>query len=247
MQGRLEGKTAVITAAGKGIGRAAALAFAREGARTIATDVDGAALEALAAADSRIETEILNMLDPEAISAFAAGRRGVNVLLNCAGFVHANTILNCTEEEWDFAFDLNVRSMYRIIKAFLPSMLEQGGASIINIGSVAGSEKGLRNRFVYGCSKAAVIGLTKSVAIEFVGRGIRCNVICPGTIDTPSLTDRMRASGDLEKARAAFIARQPMGRLGQPEEVANLAVYLASDELAFATGAIYLLDGGMMI
>jgi 2-keto-3-deoxy-L-fuconate dehydrogenase len=247
MQGRLEGKTAVVTAAGQGIGRAVALAFAKEGARTIAADINAAALEALAAADSRIETEILNVLDPEAISAFAAGRKDVNVLFNCAGFVHNGTILDCTEEEWNFAFDLNVRSMYRMIKALLPAMLDRGGASIVNVASVAGSVKGIPNRFVYGCSKAAVVGLTKSIAIDFVGKGIRCNAICPGTIDSPSLADRMRASGDLEKARAAFVARQPMGRLGQPEEVAHLAVYLASDESTFATGALFLIDGGMMI
>ena len=247
MQGRLEGKTAVVTAAGQGIGRAVALAFAKEGARTIATDINGTALEALAAADPRIETQILNMMDADAIAVFAGQLAGVNVLANCAGFVHNGTILECSEADWDLAFDLNVRSMYRIIKAMLPGMIERGGGSIVNIASVAGSMKGIPSRFVYGCSKAAVIGLTKSVAIDFIGKGIRCNAICPGTVDTPSLADRMRATGDVEKARAAFVARQPMGRLGQPEEIAYLAVYLASEESAFATGAIHLIDGGLTI
>jgi 2-keto-3-deoxy-L-fuconate dehydrogenase len=247
MQGRLEGKTAVVTAAGQGIGRAIALAFAKEGARTIATDINGTALEALAAADPKIETQILNMMDADAIATFANQQTSVNVLANCAGFVHDGTILQCSEADWDLAFDLNVRSMYRIIKAMLPGMIERGGASIVNIASVAGSVKGIPSRFVYGCSKAAVIGLTKSVAIDFIGKGIRCNAIGPGTVDTPSLADRMRATGDVEKARAAFVARQPMGRLGQPEEIAHLAVYLASDESAFATGGIHLIDGGITI
>jgi 2-keto-3-deoxy-L-fuconate dehydrogenase len=247
MQGRLEGKTAVVTAAGQGIGRAIALAFAKEGARTIATDINGTALEALAAADPKIETQILNMMDADAIATFANQQTGVNVLANCAGFVHDGTILQCSEADWDLAFDLNVRSMYRIIKAMLPGMIERGGASIVNIASVAGSVKGIPSRFVYGCSKAAVIGLTKSVAIDFIGKGIRCNAIGPGTVDTPSLADRMRATGDVEKARAAFVARQPMGRLGQPDEIAHLAVYLASDESAFATGGIHLIDGGITI
>jgi 2-keto-3-deoxy-L-fuconate dehydrogenase len=247
MQGRLEGKTAVVTAAGQGIGRAVALAFAEQGARTIATDINTASLETLAAANSRIQTQLLDMLDAKAIAAFAGQRTGVNILFNCAGVVHDGTILQCSEEDWQLAFDLNVRSQYRLIKAMLPDMIERGGASIINVSSVAGSVKGIPNRFVYGATKAAVIGLTKSVAIDFVGKGIRCNAICPGTVDTPSLEDRMRASGDVEKARAAFVARQPMGRLGRPEEIARLAVYLASEESAFTTGTIHIVDGGLTI
>jgi 2-keto-3-deoxy-L-fuconate dehydrogenase len=247
MQGRLQGKTALVTAAGQGIGRAIALELAGEGAAVIATDINAAALAELAAASPGIETHVLNMLDADAIAAFAASHSHVNVLCNCAGFVHDGTILQCTEQDWDLAFDLNVRSMFRITKALLPAMIENGGGSIINIASVAGSIKGIPSRFVYGCSKAAVIGFTKSVAIDFIGKGIRCNAICPGTVDTPSLEDRMRATGDAEKARAAFTARQPMGRLGRPEEIARLAVYLASDDAGFTTGAINLIDGGMTI
>ena len=247
MQGRLEGKTAVVTAAGAGIGRAVALAFARAGARTIATDINGEALQSLAAEAPGIETQVLNMLDAEAIAAFASAQTGVNVLLNGAGIVHDGSILQCTEEDWMLAFDLNVRSMFRLTKALLPGMIEQGGGSIVNIASVAGSVKGIPSRFVYGCTKAAVIGLTKSIAIDFIGKGIRCNAICPGTIDTPSLGDRMRATGDEAKARAAFTARQPLGRLGRPDEIAELAVYLASDAAAFTTGAIHIIDGGLTI
>jgi 2-keto-3-deoxy-L-fuconate dehydrogenase len=247
MQGRLEGKTAVVTAAGQGIGRAVALAFAHEGARTIATDINGGALETLAGISPNIETQLLNMLDPDAIATFAASQRKVDVLFNCAGFVHDGTILQCEEADWELAFDLNVRSMYRIIKGMLPGMIEHGGASIVNVASVAGSIKGIPNRFIYGATKAAVIGLTKSIAIDFVGKGVRCNAIAPGTVDTPSLEDRMRASGDAEKARAAFTARQPMGRLGRPEEIARLAVYLASDESAFTTGTVHVIDGGLTI
>jgi 2-keto-3-deoxy-L-fuconate dehydrogenase len=247
MQGRLEGKIAVVTAAGQGIGRAIAQALAGEGARTIATDINGEALASLAASSPNIETRILNMLDGPAIAAFAASQARVDILCNCAGIVHNGSILDCGEDDWDLAFNLNVRSMFRLTKALLPGMIENGSASIINIASVAGSIKGIPSRFVYGCTKAAVIGFTKSVAIDFIGKGIRCNAICPGTVDTPSLEDRMRASGDAEKARAAFTARQPMGRLGRPEEIAKLAVYLASEDAAFTTGATHLIDGGLTI
>lgn len=245
---RLEGKKAVITAAAQGIGRAAALAFAEEGAKVIATDVNEARLKELQSLPG-IHAEKLDVLDPKAIEAFAAKVGAVDVLFNCAGFVHHNTILDCTEKDWDFAFDLNVRSMFRMIKALLPAMLASGrGASIINISSGASSIKAAPNRFVYGTTKAAVIGLTKSVAIDYIRQGIRCNAICPGTIQSPSLDDRIaaqsQAAGGVDKARAAFVARQPLGRLGTPEEVAALCVYLASDESSFTTGAVHVIDGG---
>jgi 2-keto-3-deoxy-L-fuconate dehydrogenase len=241
MTGRLAGKTAVITAAAQGIGRASARLFAAEGAQVIATDIDEAKLGGL----DGCRTERLDVTDAQAIRAFAARHGAVDVLFNCAGFVHDGTILECEEADWDFSFDLNVRSMYRLIKALLPAMLAKGGGTIVNMASVASSVKGVPNRFVYGASKAAVIGLTKSVAADFVSRGIRCNAICPGTVETPSLGDRMEAQGDIEKARAAFIARQPMGRLGTAEEIANLVLYLASDESSYTTGTIQLIDGGM--
>jgi 2-keto-3-deoxy-L-fuconate dehydrogenase len=247
MPGRLEGKRAVITAAAHGMGRAVALAFAGEGAHVTATDIDSAGLAALAAASPRIETQRLDMLDANAIAAFASAQSKVDILFNCAGAVHNGTILDCGEDDWDLAFDLNVRAMYRLTKALLPGMIANNGGVILNMASVAGSIKGIPNRFVYGASKAAVIGLTKSIAIDFIGQGIRCNAICPGTVDTPSLRERIRASGDEEKARAAFIARQPMGRLGRAEEIAHLAVYLASDEAAFTTGGIHIVDGGLTI
>jgi len=242
--GRLSGKTAILTAAGQGIGRATALAFAAEGARVIATDVNGEALERLRAEHGGIETRILNVRDSAAVTEAARAVGPVQVLFNCAGFVHHGTVLECGEEDWDFSFDLNVKSMYRMCRAFLPGMLDQGGGSIINMSSGASSIKGAPNRFVYGTTKAAVIGLTKSIAADFVAKGIRCNAICPGTVETPSLQERIAAQGDVEKARAAFIARQPMGRLGKPEEIAALAVYLASDESGFTTGAIHVIDGG---
>ncbi len=245
---RLAGKTAFLPAAGQGIGRATALAFASAGARVIATDIDPQALAALQK-ECGCEVEVLNALDPEAIAA--AGRRhaGVDVLFNAAGFVHAGTVLDCTEQEWDFAFNLNVRSQYRTIRAFLPGMLERGRGSIINIASVAGSIKGAPNRFVYGATKAAVIGLTKAVAADYIARGVRCNAICPGTVESPSLRDRIAAqakAGGLTEAQveAAFISRQPMGRLGRADEIALLAVYLASDESAFTTGTAQVIDGG---
>ncbi len=241
--GRLKGKTAFVTAAAQGIGRATALAFAEAGAKVIATDVAADKLADLAGVEG-ITVEALDVTDGEAIAAVAARFERVGVLFNCAGYVHNGTILDCTETDFDFSFELNVKSMYRMIRCFLPGMIRNGGASIVNMASVASSVIAAPNRFVYGSSKAAVIGLTKSVAADFVTQGIRCNAICPGTVESPSLHERMRALGDFEKARAAFIERQPMKRLGRPEEVAALAVFLASDESAFMTGNAITLDGG---
>jgi 2-keto-3-deoxy-L-fuconate dehydrogenase len=252
MTQRLAGKIAFVTAAGQGIGRATALAFANQGARVIATDINAAALASLAAEASNpslIQTQVLDMTDAAAVQAAAAQHQGVNVLFNGAGFVHAGSVLDCSEADWDFAFTLNVRSMFRSIKAFLPGMLAQGGGSIINVASVASSIKGAPNRFVYGTSKAAVVGLTKSVAADFVAQGVRCNAICPGTIESPSLRDRIAAQAaanaqTLAQVEAAFVARQPVGRLGSVDEVAALAVYLASDESRFTTGTNQIIDGG---
>ena len=246
MSGRLQGKTAVVTAAAQGIGRAAALAFAREGANVMATDIKLDKLNELAATPG-IQIRQLDVTDAAAIAAFTSAVAAPDVLVNAAGFVANGTILDCTEKDWDFSFDLNARSMFRIIQAFLPKMLERGGASIINIASVAGSVKGIPNRFVYGASKAAVIGLTKSIAIDFIKRGIRCNAMCPGTIDTPSLGDRISAFADPVQARKDFIARQPMGRLGTAEEIGDACVYLASDESRFMTGQTFIIDGGITI
>ncbi len=248
MTARLQGKTAFVTAAAQGIGRATALAFAREGARVVATDINADLLATLAQ-ECGCQTRLLDVTDPAAILAVAAEVGTVDVLFNGAGFVHAGTVLDCTEDEWSFAFELNVRSQYRLIRAFLPGMLEHGAGSIVNMASVAGSIKGAPNRFVYGTSKAAVIGLTKSVAADFVTRGVRCNAICPGTIESPSLRDRIasqaQAGGQtLQQVEAAFIARQPVGRLGRVDEIAALAVYLASDESAFTTGTAQVIDGG---
>jgi 2-keto-3-deoxy-L-fuconate dehydrogenase len=243
MSGRLAGKTALVSAAGAGIGRASALAFLREGARVIATDVN---IEALAGLEG-CETHRLDVRDAQAIAALAEAVGGLDILFNCAGFVHAGTILDCDEAAWDFSFDLNVKAMYRMIRAFLPGMLARGGGSIINMASVASSVTAAQGRFAYGASKAAVIGLTKSVAKDFVGAGIRCNAIAPGTVDTPSLQQRLRDTGDYEAAWAAFNARQPMGRLGTAEEIAALALYLASDEAAFTTGFVHVIDGGWTI
>ena len=239
---RLKNKVCAITAAANGIGKATALAFAENGARVIATDVDA---EALAKIDHpSIESEVLDVLDSKAIDAFANRHRDINVLFNCAGVVHGGAILECSEADWDFAFDLNVKSMFRLCKALLPAMLESGGGNIINMSSVASSVKGVPNRFVYTTTKAAVVGLSKAIAVDYIGQNIRCNAICPATIETPSLDERLAATGDYEKARTEFIARQPIGRIGTAEEVAALCTYLASDESAYTTGAIHLIDGG---
>jgi len=246
VSGRLNGKTVLVTAAAQGIGRATAIACAREGAAVVATDIQRDKLEELTWTPG-VELHRLDVTDDDAIARLAQSIAVPQVLINCAGFVHHGTILDCTERDWDVSFNLNVRSMYRMIRTFLPGMLEQGGGSIVNVASVAGSIKGIPNRFVYGATKAAVIGLTKSVAIDYVKRGIRCNAVCPGTVDTPSLGDRIAALGDVEKARADFIARQPMGRLGTAEEVADLCVYLASDESRFMTGQAVIIDGGITI
>jgi 2-keto-3-deoxy-L-fuconate dehydrogenase len=238
--GRLSGKTALVTAAAQGIGKASAELYAREGARVIATDIN----DALLAEVIGCETRRLDVLDPQAILDLAAELGPVDVLFNCAGVVHSGTILDCDEAAWAFSTDLNVTAQYRMIRAFLPAMLASGGGSIVNMSSVASSIKGVPGRFAYGATKAAVIGLTKAVAADFVGQGVRCNAICPGTVETPSLNQRLADTGDYEAARQAFTARQPMGRLGKPEELAQLALYLASDESSFTTGQIHIIDGG---
>ena len=248
MTDRLQGKTAFVTAAGQGIGRATAEAFVREGARVIATDINIELLADLAKATG-CTTRLLDVTDANAVLAAAQDAGPVNILFNGAGYVHAGTILDCDEKAFDFSFDLNVRAMYRMTRAFLPAMLESGSGSIINVASVAGSIKGAPNRFVYGATKAAVIGMTKSIAADFITRGVRCNAICPGTVESPSLRDRMAAlakSTDqtIEQAEAWFIARQPMGRVGKTAEIAALAVYLASDESGFTTGTAQIIDGG---
>jgi 2-keto-3-deoxy-L-fuconate dehydrogenase len=239
---RLNGKRALITAAGQGIGRASALALHREGAHVIATDVNADALTSLA--DAGLKTRLLNVRDPADIAAavIAAGR--VDVLFNCAGFVAAGSILDCDEDQWAFSLDLNMTAMYRMCRGFLPGMIADGGGSIINMASVASSVIAAPGRFVYGATKAGVIGLTKSIAADFVTQGIRCNAICPGTVDSPSLDERLRATGDYEAAKKTFMARQPIGRIAKAEEIAALVVYLASDESSYTTGVAHVIDGG---
>ena len=242
MTDRLRGKRALVTAAGQGIGRASALAMAREGASVLATDVNAAALESLAA--EGVETRLLNVRDPASIAEAVAAAGPVDVLFNCAGFVANGTILDCDEDQWAFSLDLNMTAMYRMCRAFLPGMLERGGGSIINMASVASSVIAAPNRFVYGATKAGVIGLTKAIAADFIAKGIRCNAICPGTVESPSLHERLRATGEYDAALKAFIARQAMGRLGHADEIAALVCYLAADESGFTTGTEHVIDGG---
>jgi 2-keto-3-deoxy-L-fuconate dehydrogenase len=247
MAGKLEGRVALVTSAGQGIGRASAIALAREGAKVFATDIRENLFANISKEHPGITAFKLDVLEQAAVDAALKRTGPIDILFNCSGFVHNGTVLDCEEKDWDFSFDLNVKAHYRMIKAYLPGMLAKGKGNVINMASVASSVKGAPNRFVYGASKAAVIGLTKALAIDFVSKGIRCNCICPGTVETPSLYDRMRAQGDVEKAKAAFIARQPMGRMAQPEEIAEMVVYLASDDTAFITGQALVIDGGWSI
>jgi 2-keto-3-deoxy-L-fuconate dehydrogenase len=247
MSGRLTGKTAVVTAAGQGIGRATAIAFADEGAVVWATDINEELLKDISRDRPGIRTRRLDVLQSQHVDDFAAEVGTIDILFNCAGYVHHGTILECAEKDWDFSFDLNVKSMYRTCRAFLPAMLKAGKGSIINMSSAASSVKGVPNRFVYGSTKAAVIGLTKAIAVDFIRCGIRCNAICPGTVQSPSLEQRIAAQGDVEKVRAEFVARQPMGRIGSPEEISALAVYLASDESSYTTGQAHIIDGGFSL
>ncbi len=247
MGARLAAKVALITAAGQGIGRASALRFAAEGATVWATDINPATLATLRAECPSLKTRVLDVRDTAEVDALVADIGAIDVLFNCAGYVHQGDIFACSDQDWDFSFDLNVKSMYRTCRAVLPGMIAAGKGSIVNMSSAASSLKGAPNRFVYGTTKAAVLGMTKAIAADVVAKGIRCNAICPGTIDTPSLSDRIAAQGDAEAARTAFLARQAMGRLGTPEEIANLALYLASDESSFTTGQAFLIDGGWTI
>ena len=245
MNPRLEGKRCLVTAAGAGIGRATALAFAREGADVLATDIDASTLQSLVAENDAIRTAALDVRDAAQIASLVEANPGIDVLFNCAGYVHAGTILDTGEDAWRRSFTINVDSMFHLCKAVLPGMLQRGRGSIVNMASVASSVKGVANRFAYGATKAAVIGLTKAIAADYVARGVRCNAICPGTVKTPSLEQRVAALGnDHGVAWKTFIDRQPMGRLGEPGEIAALAVYLASDEASFTTGAVHVIDGG---
>jgi 2-keto-3-deoxy-L-fuconate dehydrogenase len=243
---RLAGKRALITAAGQGIGKATALRLAEEGAQVLATDVNAATLAELNGTPG-ITTQVLNVLDAEAITATVAAAGRIDILFNCAGVVHAGDIMQSSEDEWDFAFALNCKAMYRMLRAVLPGMVAQGGGSIINMASVAGPITAPPNRFIYSASKAAVGGITKSVAQDYVKQGIRCNAVCPGTVDSPSLHQRLQDTGNYEAALAAFIARQPMGRIGKPEEIAAMVAYLGADESAYTTGQLIALDGGWTI
>jgi 2-keto-3-deoxy-L-fuconate dehydrogenase len=245
MAGRLAGKVAFVTAAAQGMGRGAALAFAREGAQVWATDVNAQALSSLQ--QDGIRTRVVDVTDEAAIARMAGEAGDIDVLFNCAGIVHHGSILDATPKDWDQAFAVNVKSMYLVSRAFIPGMLKKGRGSIINMASVASSIRGLPNRFVYGASKAAVIGLTKSIAADYVGKGVRCNAICPGTVDTPSLQGRINAFADPAQARKDFVARQPMGRLGTVDDITGILLFLASDESLFATGNAYSIDGGMTI
>lgn len=253
MSGRLAEKIAVITAAGQGIGRATAIACADEGAVVWATDIDEASLAALGNGRPGIRTRRLDVRETEQIASFAAEVGAIDVLINCAGYVHHGSILDCSEKDWDFSFDLNVKSMYRMCRAFLPGMLKAGKGNIINMSSAVSSIKAAPNRFVYGSTKAAVIGLTKAIAADFIRSGIRCNAICPGTVQSPSLEQRIAAQAkdkdknEAEKVRSQFVARQPMGRIGRPEEIAALAVYLASEESSYTTGQTHIIDGGFSL
>jgi 2-keto-3-deoxy-L-fuconate dehydrogenase len=247
MSGRLAGKIAFVTAAGQGIGQATAIAFADEGALVWATDVNESSLAALSHDRPNIRTRRLDVRETQDITGCATEVGTIDILFNCAGYVHHGSILDCSEKDWDFSFDLNVKSVYRTCRAFLPAMLKAGKGNIINMSSAASSIKAAPNRFVYGSTKAAVIGLTKAIAADFIRSGIRCNAICPGTVESPSLEQRIAAQGDIKKARSEFVARQPMGRIGRPEEIAALAVYLASDESSYTTGQIHIIDGGFTL
>ncbi len=247
MSARLEGKTAIVTSAGQGIGRATVLAMVAEGAKVWATDIREDLLESLAKESSSITTHVLDVTRQDQVDLVAAKVGTPDILFNCSGFVHAGSIIDVTDKDWDFAFDINVRAHFRMMRAFTQGWLDRGKGVVVNMSSIASSLKGVPNRFLYGTTKAAVIGMTKAYAAEYVTKGIRVNAICPGTVETPSLYDRMRQMGDFETAKAAFIARQPMGRLAQPEEIAAMVIYLASDESAFITGQTFTIDGGWSV